>query len=74
MSSTPHFRTLVAGDMNTVDQAIRQRLHSDVVLIRQVAEYIISAGGKRLRPMLTLLAGRALGYGDKHLFELSAMI
>jgi octaprenyl-diphosphate synthase len=74
MSSTPHFRTLVAGDMNTVDQAIRQRLHSDVVLIRQVAEYIISAGGKRLRPMLTLLAGRALGYGNKHLFELAAMI
>lgn len=74
MSSTPLFRTLTADDMNTVDQAIRTRLHSDVVLISQVAEYIISAGGKRLRPMLTLLAGRALGYGDKHLFELAAMI
>jgi octaprenyl-diphosphate synthase len=74
MSSTPLFRTLTANDMNTVDQAIRTRLHSDVVLISQVAEYIISAGGKRLRPMLTLLAGRALGYGDKHLFELAAMI
>jgi len=60
--------------MQTVDRVIRSRLHSDVVLIRQVAEYIISAGGKRLRPVLTLLSGRAFGYGDAHLFELAAMI
>ncbi|VEB40777.1 Octaprenyl-diphosphate synthase [Chromobacterium violaceum] len=60
--STPLFRTLIADDMQTVDGVIRARLHSDVVLIRQVAEYIISAGGKRLRPILTLLSGRALGY------------
>ncbi|GGY16420.1 octaprenyl diphosphate synthase [Paludibacterium paludis] len=60
--------------MQTVDRVIRARLHSDVILIRQVAEYIISAGGKRLRPILTLLSGRAFGYGDAHLFELAAMI
>ena len=60
MSSTPLFRTLTADDMQAVDQVIRTRLHSDVVLIRQVAEYIISAGGKRLRPVLTLMAGRAI--------------
>ncbi|AOZ50513.1 octaprenyl diphosphate synthase [Chromobacterium vaccinii] len=72
--STPLFRTLIADDMQTVDSVIRARLHSDVVLIRQVAEYIISAGGKRLRPILTLLSGRALGYRGEHLFELAAMI
>ncbi|OWY37734.1 octaprenyl diphosphate synthase [Xenophilus sp. AP218F] len=71
---TPLFRTLIADDMQTVDRVIRARLHSDVVLIRQVAEYIISAGGKRLRPILALLSGRALGYRGEHLFELAAMI
>ena len=72
--STPLFRTLIAEDMQTVDGVIRARLHSDVVLIRQVAEYIISAGGKRLRPVLTLLSGKALGYEGAHLYELAAMI
>nr|WP_114152125.1 octaprenyl diphosphate synthase [Chromobacterium haemolyticum] len=72
--STPLFRTLIADDMQAVDRVIRARLHSDVVLIRQVAEYIISAGGKRLRPVLTLLSGRALGYGGEQLHELAAMI
>ncbi|GGX87265.1 MULTISPECIES: octaprenyl diphosphate synthase [Vogesella] len=74
MSSTPLFRTLTADDMQAVDQVIRTRLHSDVVLIRQVAEYIISAGGKRLRPVLTLMAGRAMGYGEPYLHELAAMV
>ncbi|WP_231960268.1 polyprenyl synthetase family protein [Aquitalea magnusonii] len=60
--------------MQTVDRVIRTRLHSDVVLIRQVAEYIITAGGKRLRPVLTLLSGKALGYEGEHLYELAAMI
>ncbi|BBF87091.1 dimethylallyltransferase [Aquitalea magnusonii] len=72
--STPLFRTLIAEDMQTVDRVIRTRLHSDVVLIRQVAEYIITAGGKRLRPVLTLLSGKALGYEGEHLYELAAMI
>ncbi|NWK78154.1 octaprenyl diphosphate synthase [Aquitalea sp. LB_tupeE] len=72
--STPLFRTLIAEDMQTVDRVIRARLHSDVVLIRQVAEYIITAGGKRLRPVITLLSGKALGYEGDHLYELAAMI
>jgi octaprenyl-diphosphate synthase len=71
---TPLFRSLIADDMLAVDRVIRARLHSDVVLIRQVSEYIISAGGKRLRPALTLLAGRACGYRGDHLFELAAMV
>lgn len=74
MSSQPLFRSLTAADMQAVDQVIRTRLHSDVVLIRQVAEYIISAGGKRLRPVMTLLAGRAMGYDGPHLHTLAAMI
>ena len=51
--------------MAAVDALIRRRLASDVVLVNQVAEHIVAAGGKRLRPMLTLLAARAAGYrGD----------
>nr|WP_255496657.1 octaprenyl diphosphate synthase [Aquitalea sp. LB_tupeE] len=65
---------MIAEDMQTVDRVIRARLHSDVVLIRQVAEYIITAGGKRLRPVITLLSGKALGYEGDHLYELAAMI
>ncbi|MBY0270611.1 MAG: octaprenyl diphosphate synthase [Burkholderiales bacterium] len=53
--------------MQSVDQVIRERLHSEVVLIRQVAEYIIGGGGKRLRPALVLLSAGALGYrGNAH--------
>ena len=54
-------QALAAPDMRALDTLIRQRLASDVVLINQVAEYIIGAGGKRLRPMLLMLANGALG-------------
>ena len=56
-------QALAAPDMRALDALIRQRLASDVVLINQVAEYIIGAGGKRLRPMLLMLAAGALGEG-----------
>ncbi|WKE66130.1 octaprenyl diphosphate synthase [Gallaecimonas kandeliae] len=60
-------RQLCATDMDSVNETIQQQLASDVALINQLGFYIISAGGKRLRPMLTVLAARALGYeGDKH--------
>jgi octaprenyl-diphosphate synthase len=60
--------------MAAVDQLIRRSLDSNVVLIRQIAEYIIGSGGKRLRPMLVLLAARACGYqGQQHL-TLAAII
>jgi octaprenyl-diphosphate synthase len=53
--------------MAAVDAVIRRRLDSDVVLIRTIAEYIIGAGGKRLRPAVLLLMARALGYqGSAH--------
>lgn len=60
--------------MRAVDAVVRARLHSDVVLVRQVAEYIISAGGKRLRPALVLLTAGALGYHGTHHHELAAVI
>ena len=57
----PAIQALAAPEMAAMDVLIRQRLASDVVLINQVAEYIIGAGGKRLRPMLLLLTAGALG-------------
>ena len=53
---------LCASDMAAVNTLIRNNLDSDVVLIRQIAEYIIGSGGKRLRPMLVILASHACGY------------
>lgn len=69
------FYGLIGPDMSAVDAVIRRSLHSDVALVRQVAEYIVQSGGKRLRPALVLLAARALGY-DKGTFhhELAAVI
>lgn len=53
---------LCAEDMAAVNNLIRDSLDSDVVLIRQIAEYIIGSGGKRLRPMMVCLSARACGY------------
>lgn len=66
--------TLIGPDMQAVDAVIRTRLHSEVALVRQVAEYIINAGGKRLRPALVLLSAGALGYRGTHHHELAAII
>ena len=61
--------------MRAVDALIRLRLDSDVVLIRQVAEYIIASGGKRLRPAMLLLSAGASGYsGGNHHHELAAVV
>jgi octaprenyl-diphosphate synthase len=60
-------QALVAKDMDGVNASIRAQLHSDVVLIEQMGEYIVNSGGKRLRPVIAVLAARACGYeGDKH--------
>jgi octaprenyl-diphosphate synthase len=64
----------VATDMQAVDALIRRRLASDVVLINQVGEHIIAAGGKRLRPMLLLLAARALGHDGDDRHQLAAVV
>jgi octaprenyl-diphosphate synthase len=60
-------RALVADDLKKVDQAIVDRLASDVVLVNQISQYIVSGGGKRLRPLSVILVARACGYdGDRH--------
>ncbi|PKO70798.1 MAG: octaprenyl diphosphate synthase [Betaproteobacteria bacterium HGW-Betaproteobacteria-14] len=69
-----HLYAPIAADMRAVDGVIRERLHSEVVLIRQVAEYIIGAGGKRLRPALVLFSAGALGYRGSHHLELAAVV
>lgn len=61
-------RHLISQDIQATDQLILDRLQSDVVLINQVGHYIINSGGKRLRPLMTLLSAKACGYeGTDHL-------
>jgi len=70
----PQIQALASADMAAVDALIRDRLASDVVLINQIADHIISAGGKRLRPMLVVLAGRASGTVSSEHHQLAAII
>lgn len=65
---------LMAAEMKEVDSVIQRRLASDVALINQISHYIISAGGKRIRPMLVLLFANALGFHGKERFELAAIV
>ncbi|MCE0494106.1 octaprenyl diphosphate synthase [Vibrio salinus] len=61
-------QTLTASDMAKVNETILAQLNSDVSLINQLGFYIVSGGGKRLRPLLAVLSARALGYeGSKHI-------
>ena len=67
-------QSLAAPEMQAVNQLIRTRLASDVLLINQISEHIIAAGGKRLRPMLVVLAARALGATGPQPHQLAAII
>ena len=67
-------RAFIAADMRAVDEVIRSRLHSDVALIRQVAEYIVGSGGKRVRPALVILSAGAFGCNSSHRHELAAVV
>lgn len=67
-------KRLSETDMNAVDRLIMTQLRSDVALINQLGLYIISAGGKRLRPLLAVLAARALGYQGQHHHTLAAVV
>ncbi|MGO4776011.1 polyprenyl synthetase family protein, partial [Lysobacter sp. 2RAB21] len=69
-----NIQSLARDDMAAVDALIRRRLASDVVLINQVAEYIVGAGGKRLRPMLLLLAAGALSHRGPDAHQLAAVV
>jgi octaprenyl-diphosphate synthase len=69
-----HPLALIANDMREVDRVIAQRLDSGVPLVAQVSRYIISAGGKRLRPALLLLTCGALNYQGEQRFNLAAVV
>ena len=73
-SSTSSVLALVAADMAEVDRVIADRLDSGVPLVGEVARYIISAGGKRLRPVLLLLSCGALGYTGDQRHNLAAVV
>lgn len=64
----------IAADMHAVDRTIRMRLDSDVALIKTIADYIVAAGGKRLRPAVLILMARALGYRGAIHVDLAAVI
>jgi octaprenyl-diphosphate synthase len=65
---------LAGADMAAVDDLIRESLKSDVVLVSQVSEYIVTSGGKRLRPLIVLLSARALGYTGLRHVQAAAII
>ncbi|MGB8327320.1 MAG: polyprenyl synthetase family protein [Steroidobacteraceae bacterium] len=67
-------RALVRPDLTDVDRVVRERLKSSVPLVDRVAEHIIAGGGKRLRPLLVVLAGRACGASEPRLVEAAAFI
>jgi octaprenyl-diphosphate synthase len=66
----------ISPDLKALDEVIRRRLASEVVLIDQIAAYIIQSGGKRVRPALLLLIAKALGHGKEipHALELAAVV
>jgi octaprenyl-diphosphate synthase len=73
-SSTAAALALIADDMKVMDAVIADRLQSDVPLVAQVSQYIIAAGGKRLRPALVLLMCGALNYRGSHHHNLAAVV
>jgi octaprenyl-diphosphate synthase len=65
---------LVENEIDAVDRLIRTEMNSDIALINTLGEYIIRAGGKRLRPLILLLSAKALGYAGEHHLTLAAVI
>lgn len=70
----PYFQRHLEADLGRVNQVITRAVQSDVALISQIGTYIIAGGGKRLRPIITLLSGKALGYDTDKLYALAAMV
>lgn len=67
-------QTLIADDMQSVNQLIHEQMQSDVALVNQLGLYIVNSGGKRIRPMLTLLAAKALGFQDNKHITLATIV
>lgn len=74
LENLPYFQRHLNDDLAKVNVVINQAVQSEVALISQIGTYIISAGGKRLRPIITILAGKALGYDGEKLYSLAAMV
>ena len=70
----PYFQQHLPRDLSRVNAVIERAVQSEVALISQIGRYIISAGGKRLRPVLTILSGKVLGYDEDPLYALAAMV
>ena len=64
----------ISNDMRAVNDTIIARLRSEVALINEMGQYIVSSGGKRLRPILVLLSARAFGYNGNHHISLSTIV
>lgn len=73
-STFQQIQQLIREDLEAVDALILRRLHSDVVLINQLGHYIVDGGGKRVRPMVVLLAARACGATSDDAIQLAAVI
>ena len=67
-------KTLLANELKAVDTEIMRQLETPITLINQLAQYLINSGGKRLRPMLTLLTAKALNYPGSEHVVLAALI
>lgn len=74
ITSASTINTPIAADMDAVDIVIRQQLQSDVSLVNQIGQYIIGAGGKRIRPVLLLLLANAHGYMGTGHHKLAAIV
>ena len=74
LENLPYFKQHLHEDLDKVNVVINQAVKSDVALISQIGTYIISAGGKRMRPVLTILSGKVLGYDEDPLYALAAMV
>ncbi|MBF0805035.1 MULTISPECIES: polyprenyl synthetase family protein [unclassified Neisseria] len=74
LENLPYFQRHLNDDLAKVNAVINQAIQSEVALISQIGTYIISAGGKRLRPIITILSGKSFGYDSGKLYSLAAMV
>ncbi|GIX47920.1 MAG: octaprenyl diphosphate synthase [Candidatus Tectimicrobiota bacterium] len=72
--SLHHIAQLIAADLERVEEAIAQHLESDVRFISDIARYVLSSGGKRIRPALLILTARLCNYMGDRVYDLSAVI
>jgi len=74
MQNFDQIQTLMQADLAKTDEILIDRLNSDVALINKMSHYIISSGGKRLRPLLLLLCARATNYQESHHHAMAVVI